>query len=184
MENIEESIDEDGLIIQDISNEHFLPDDISFPLEMIKNTWIANIRGAGFENAYQDLHYLTKIIWPNNTYWEFIELISKHQISNKADNNFLKFFNKYSNLETSPLSTSVSIGKEFVDNTLIPHNEYKVMTIWNNRNQTITLWYRPLVIAIKSLMTLDSINESLVLKYRKKICNRKAIFEEQYNCNW
>jgi hypothetical protein len=42
--------------------------------------------------------------------------------------------------------------------------------------------------AIKSLLVINSINQSLVLDYKEKReirnSNKHRLFEEQYNCNW
>jgi len=53
--------------------------------------------------------------WPNDAYREFMELVIEGNISNKIRDKIIKFFNKYSNLEKSPLPTSSKIGKDYLN---------------------------------------------------------------------
>jgi hypothetical protein len=44
-----------------------------------------------------------------------MELVSKGNLSNKIGDQIIKFFNKYSGLEKSPLPKSTKNGKDFLN---------------------------------------------------------------------
>jgi hypothetical protein len=91
-------------------------------------------------------------------------------------------------LDILPLPSSTKAGKKFLDNTTIPHMMFKEISISTFQDVEYTFYYRSLIKTIKSLLMIDSINQSLVLQYddKKEVNNNveHRIFEEQYNSNW
>jgi len=83
--------------------------------------------------------------WPNDAYREFMELVIEGNISNKIG---VKFFNKYSNLEKSPLPTSSKIGKDYLNqiNSLLINFKEKTVVTYSEVN--FKLHYRPIFRAI------------------------------------
>jgi hypothetical protein len=126
--------------------------------------------------------------WPNDAYRDIMIIINKYQLSNQTGDNIINFFNKYSNLDISPLPSSTKIGKEFLDNSAPPYMEFKETPIVTFQNISYKLYYRSLIKTIKSLLMINNVNRSLVLNYEKKIeiknGNEQQVFKEQYNCNW
>ena len=120
----------------------------------------------------------------NNTYREFVQLITHYQISDNIANAFIHFFNKHSNLATSPLPSSMRKAKEVLDRSTISNAGFMKSSIPIAASQDAVLYYRPLLKAIKSLLAIPSINENLVLNYSAKYENGKKIYEEQFNSNW
>lgn len=53
------------------------------------------------------------IKWPNNTYYNFLELIVEGNISNKIGDKIIKFFNKHNNLDKSLLPSSMKNSKNY-----------------------------------------------------------------------
>jgi hypothetical protein len=145
-------------------------------------------KGASPDDAIHDLLHPYEVNWPNDAYREFMEIISKHQLSNSVGDAFIKFFNKHSNLDVSPLPPTTKFGKEFLDNSTIPHMTFKEIPIITFQGVNYTFYYRSLIKTIKSLLMIDSINQQLVLKFvnKREIRNNVEcrIFEEQYNCLW
>src|ERR1700752_2271633 len=82
-------------------------------------------KGALPNDAIHNLLHLHEVDWPNDAYREFMEIISRHQMSNSVGDAFIKFFNKHSNLEVSPLPPTTKLEKEFLDNLTIPHMMFK-----------------------------------------------------------
>jgi len=117
-----------------------------------------------------------------------MEIVNKHQLSNSTSDAIINFFNKFSNLDTSPLPPSTRIGKELLDNSTIPYMKFKELPIITFQNVVYSFYYRSLINTIKSLIMIDSINQSLVLGYEDKweVINGREyrIFGEQYNSNW
>ncbi|CAG8466567.1 14800_t:CDS:2 [Dentiscutata heterogama] len=63
--------------------------------------------------------------WPNNAYLDFMELVIEGNISNKIGDKIIKFFNKHSNLEESPLSRSTKSGKDYLSQIRLPSIDFK-----------------------------------------------------------
>ena len=116
-----------------------------------------------------------------------MEIVYKHQLSNSAGDAIINFFNKFSNLDTSPLPPSTRIGKELLDNSTIPYMKFKEVPIVIFQNVEYSFYYRSLIKTIKSLIMIDSINQSLVLDYndKREVINGREyhVFREQYNSN-
>ncbi|RIB24181.1 hypothetical protein C2G38_2169273 [Gigaspora rosea] len=100
---------------------------------------LEDYEGASYKDAFDDLLYPLAVEWPNEAYREFMEIVNKYQLSNSAGDSIINFFNKYSSLDVSPLSSSTRIGKEFLDNTIIPHMMFKGIPITMFQNNATTL---------------------------------------------
>src|ERR1044071_9860670 len=48
--------------------------------------------------------------FPNEAYADLMVLVTQHKLNNKAGNAIIKFFNKHSNLTTSPLPKNIERG--------------------------------------------------------------------------
>ena len=62
--------------------------------------------------------------FPNDAYKDLMILITKHKLNNKAGNDIIHFFNKYSNLTKSPLPKNIEKGREFMNNMKIFNFEF------------------------------------------------------------
>jgi len=144
--------------------------------------------GASLDDAYNDMKHPQHTEWPNEAYREFMEITTKYQLSNAASDAIIHFFNKFSNLDKSPLPVSTQIGKKFLDSTNIRYNTFKDISITTFQGIEYTLYYRPVIQAIKSLLAIDDVNQNFAVHYEEKLEMRNdtmhRIFEEQYNCNW
>jgi len=91
-------------------------------------------------------------------------------------------------LDTSPLPPSTKTGKEFLDESTPPYMMFKEIPIKKFENVEYIFYYRSLIKAIKSLIIIDSINQSFVLEHedKREIRNNVEyrIFREQYHGNW
>src|SRR3954470_23958330 len=59
--------------------------------------------------------------FPNEVYGDLMILVTKHKLSNASDNAIIKFFNKHTNLATSPLPKSIKQGREYMDRMNLPN---------------------------------------------------------------
>ena len=109
----------------------------------------------------------------NDAYRIFMKLINIYQLSNSAGDAIIKLFNKFSNLDISPLPSSTKAGKKFLDDNTIPHMMFKEISITTFEDIEYTFYYRSLIKTIKSLIMINSINQLLVLQYdnKKKVNN-------------
>ncbi|RHZ76016.1 hypothetical protein Glove_208g228 [Diversispora epigaea] len=65
------------------------------------------------ESAKEETETIPK--FPNNTYSDLMTLIIQHNLNNKAGNAIIRFFNKHSNLPTSPLPKNIEQGRKLMD---------------------------------------------------------------------
>ncbi|RIB12024.1 hypothetical protein C2G38_2249760 [Gigaspora rosea] len=120
---------------QNTSNVSDIEDheDISFATESYE-IGLEDYEGASFDKAFQDLYHPQTVEWPNDTYREFMKIINKYWLSNLAGDAFITFFNKFSNLDISPLSPSTKAGKEFLDDTIVPYIMFKEIPVKTFQN--------------------------------------------------
>ncbi|CAG8783436.1 13857_t:CDS:1, partial [Rhizophagus irregularis] len=90
--------------------------------------------------------------WPNDAYRDFMRLIVEGNISNKIGDQIIKFFNKYSNLEESPLPKSTKNGKDHLNQITSPSLDFKEKVVSTYSGIDITLYYRPIFRAIQALL--------------------------------
>ncbi|GET59160.1 hypothetical protein GLOIN_2v1836976 [Rhizophagus irregularis DAOM 181602=DAOM 197198] len=126
--------------------------------------------------------------WPNDAYRDFLELIVEGNISNKIGDKIIKFFNKLSNLDKSPLPSSTKNGKDYLNqiNSLLIDFKEKVVATYNEIN--FTLYYRPLFRAIQAFLQRSEVTNNFVhKKIQNKMKNDRGetrIFGEPFEGNW
>ncbi|RHZ86960.1 hypothetical protein Glove_41g184 [Diversispora epigaea] len=49
--------------------------------------------------------------FPNEAYADLMNFVTKHNLSNKAGNSIIKFFNRHSDLSQSPLPKNIKTGR-------------------------------------------------------------------------
>ncbi|RHZ77749.1 hypothetical protein Glove_173g71 [Diversispora epigaea] len=83
--------------------------------------------------------------FPNNTYSDLMTLIIQHNLNNKARNAIIRFFNKHSNLLTSPLPKNIEQGRKLMNKMKLINllNKEKVILKYNNKDYII--YYRPII---------------------------------------
>ncbi|RIB23233.1 hypothetical protein C2G38_2171869 [Gigaspora rosea] len=142
-------------------------EDISFATESYE-IGLEDYEEASFDETFQDLYHPQTVGWPNDAYRKFIEIINKYWLSNSAGDAFITFFNKFSNLDISPLLPSTKAEKKFLDDTIVPYMMFKEVPVKTFQNVEYIFYYRSLIKTIKSLLMINSINQSLVLQYEDK----------------
>ncbi|RHZ59106.1 hypothetical protein Glove_365g66 [Diversispora epigaea] len=83
------------------------------------------------ESAEEETETIPK--FPNNIYSDLMTLIIQHNLNNKAGNAIIRFFNKHSNLPTSPLPKNIEQGRKLMDRMKLINLLNKEKTN-NNRN--------------------------------------------------
>ena len=95
--------------------------------------------------------------FPNEAYADLMALVTKHNLSNATGNSIIKFFNKHSNLSTSPLPKSTKKGRKYMDNMNIPTLTFIKTCIINYNNNEYYLHHRPLINCIKNILSIPDI---------------------------
>lgn len=176
--------------VQDIKSEN-IDIVIEEPIEFKDNNTFdpEDLRGATLDDALDTISGKNKperiAEWPNDAYRDFMNLIVEGNISNNIGDKIIKFFNKHSNLEKSPLPKSTKNGKDYLNQINSPSVEFKEKVVANYSGVDIKLYYRPIFRSIQALIQRPVVAENFVCKGAQKFSqNRTRIFGEQYECNW
>ncbi|POG80115.1 hypothetical protein GLOIN_2v1764901 [Rhizophagus irregularis DAOM 181602=DAOM 197198] len=115
-----------------------------------------DLQGASLDDALDAIEgkNLPELLakWPNDAYRDFMRLIVEGNISNKIGDQIIKFFNKYSNLEESPLPKSTKNGKDHFNQITSPSLDFKEKVVSTYSGIDITLYYRLIFRAIQALL--------------------------------
>lgn len=147
-----------------------------------------DLQGASIDDALDAIKGKNKpeniANWPNDAYREFMELIIEGNISNKIGNKIIKFFNKYSNIEKSPLPSSTKSGKDFLNQINSPSIDFKKKVVATYNEVDFTLYYRPIFRSIQALLQRSEVADNFIHKGILRKDDSGRIFGEPYECNW
>src|SRR5271170_6310067 len=92
--------------IEIIQNEDILENIFeNFDTNIDLNEGIFIKESENFEDIFEESEVNAN--YPNKAYADLMTLVTKYNLSNKIGNAIIKFFNKHSNLNTSPLLKSI-----------------------------------------------------------------------------
>ena len=104
--------------------------------------------------------------FPNEAYADLMELVIKYNLNNKARNLIIKFFNKHSNLSTSPLPKNIETGRKLMDLMNIQNLSYSKHCILVHNNKEYFIHYRPIKNCIENLLANPNIIKNFIFKYQ------------------
>ena len=129
---------------------------IQLPINLEPDFDLEDLQGASLDDALdtsEEKNKLETIVkWPNDAYRDFMELIVENNISNKTGDKIIKFFNKHSNLENSPLPKSAKSGKDYLNQINSPSVAFKEKVVITYEEVDFKLYYRPIFRAIQALL--------------------------------
>ncbi|GES87424.1 hypothetical protein GLOIN_2v1836976 [Rhizophagus clarus] len=132
-----------------------------------------DFQGASLNNALDTIEGKNKskhiAEWPSDAYQEFMELIVEGNISNKVGDKIIKFFNRHSNLEKSPLPKSTKDGKDYLNQISSPSIDFKEKSVANYAG-------RPEV--------ADNFVRKGIVKVLQDTESETRIYREPYECDW
>ena len=105
------------------------------------------------------------IEFPNEAYADLMVLVTRHKLNNKTGNAIIKFFNKHSNLTTSPLPKNIERGREFMDNMTFANLEFKKTLITNYNDNEYFLYHRDLISCVKNILGISGITQDFTLSF-------------------
>lgn len=126
--------------------------------------------------------------FPNSAYKGFVQLITKHHLSDSVANDIIRLFNDFHMDPTATLPSNAKATRKLLDSMQIPHILYKQTTIEYDQIQC-TLHHRTIYDAIKELLSNTDIFKYCVFDYMPKyVTNNNGEIErcygEQYNSEW
>jgi len=99
-------------------------------------------------------------------------LVIENNLSNKAGNAIIKFFNKHSDLsQLSPLPKNIETGRKFMDKMNISQLSYSKYRVLTHNNQDYFVHYRPIKNCIKNLLSNPDILKNLMFRYENSKVN-------------
>ena len=93
-----------------------------------------------------------------------MKLVIEGNISNKIRDKIIKFFNKYSNLQKSPLLGSTKSGKEYLNNIQSPSIKFKEKVVATYSGVDFILHYRPIFQDIQALLQWLGVTDGFILQ--------------------
>jgi len=123
--------------------------------------------------------------FPNLAYEAFVQLVTKHKLSDSTANDIIKLFNKFHLDPTATLPPNVKSARKLLDSMQIPHILYSKIVVL----EEYTLYYRSIFDAIKELLSKEEIFKYCTFDYKPKyVTNNKGeverCYSELYNCEW
>ena len=104
--------------------------------------------------------------FPNDAYRDLMLLVTKHKLSNKAGNDIIRFFNKYSSLTISPLPKNIEKGRAFMNNMKFSQLEFNKTLIIHHNNKDYFLYYQNLINCIKNILSVHDITQDFALSFK------------------
>jgi hypothetical protein len=115
---------------------------------------------------FEDSESKTCSEFPNDAYRDLMLLVTNHKLSNKAGNDIIHFFNKHSNLTTSPLPKNIEKGRAFMNNMKFSNLEFSKVLITNHGGKDYYLYYQNLIYCIKNILSVPDIIQDFALCYK------------------
>jgi hypothetical protein len=105
------------------------------------------------------------IKFPNKAYGDLMALVTTYNLSNKAGNAVIHFFNENSNLPLSPLPKNINQGRELMEKMKIPTLASEKHKILTHNNIDYYLFYRPILNCIKNILSIHDISQNFTLNF-------------------
>ncbi|CAB4437322.1 unnamed protein product [Rhizophagus irregularis] len=152
----------------------------------VQSTVLVDVRSI---QIIQETTNLTPTTFPNPAYEAFVQLVTKHKLSDSVANDIIHLFNNYSMDPTATLPSNAKAAQVFLDSIEIPHILYKKMIIMEYNQIQYTLHHRTIFDAIKELLSNKEIFKYCVFDYSPDyITNDKGeqerCYSELYNSDW
>ena len=110
--------------------------------------------------------------FPNEAYADLMTLVIENNLSNKAGNAIIKFFNKHSDLpQSSPLPKNIETGRKYMNKMNISQLSYSKHRILIHNGQEYFIHYRPIKNCIENLLSNPEISRYFLFKYENSEVN-------------
>ena len=118
------SIFDNKCIEGDQSNQISEVSEMSFDKDILEDILEDNLESDLENILVEEIDSKEIASFPNEVYGDLMTLVTKHKLSNASGNAIIKFFNKHTNLATSPLPKSIKQGHEYMNRMNLPNLTY------------------------------------------------------------
>ena len=96
---------------------------------------------------------LTQSTFPNPAYEAFVQLVTKHKLSDSVTNDIIHFFNNFHMSPTAALLSNAKSARALLDSIEIPHVLYSKTIVMEYNQVQYTLYHRTILDTIKELLS-------------------------------
>lgn len=121
--------------------------------------------------------------FPSEEFGDFMELVTKWNLSNACASDILKFSRKICRNDVK-LPTSVKQGRQLLDRINVSHLSFNKVPIMTYKEEIYYLRCRPIFDAIKELLSNKEILDNCVFEFKSLNHDGQKIYSEQYNGEW
>jgi hypothetical protein len=126
--------------------------------------------------------------FPNLAYEAFVQLVTKHKLSDSTANDIIKLFNKFHMDPTATLPSNAKSARTLLDSMQIPHILYSKIVVMEYDQTEYTLYYRSIFDAVKELLSNKEIFKYCIFDYKSKYTtnndDEERCYSELYNSEW
>lgn len=129
------------------------------------------------------------LAFPNPAYEAFVQLVTKHKLSDSAANDIIHLFNNFHMDQTANLPSNAKAARTLLDSIQIPHILYKKMIVMEYNQIQYTLHHRTIYDTIKELLSNEDIFKHCVFDYNPAYTTndngeQERCYSELYNSEW
>ena len=161
------SIFDNKCIEGDQSNQISEVSEMSFDKDILEDILEDNLKSDLENILVEEIDSKEIASFPNEVYGDLMTLVTKHKLSNASGNAIIKFFNKHTNLATSPLPKSIKQGREYMDRMNLPNLTYYKTCVINYNKKEYYLHHRSLLSCIKNILSIPDISQNFALNFEK-----------------
>ena len=148
---------------------------LTYPFSVDKEDY----RGITLDDAVNDKMHPLNTEWPNDSYREFMEIVTEFQLSNSCGDRIIKLVNSIENVDKNLLPTNTKEGRKFLDNSEFPYMKFKKIAITKFQEVDYEFYYQPIINGIKSLLLQPEINKEFVFRGKAN-----KTYGEQFESKW
>jgi hypothetical protein len=121
--------------------------------------------------------------FPSEEFGDFMELVTKWNLSDACASDILKFSRKICRDDVT-LPTSVKQGRQLIDQLNISHISFEKVPIMTYKEEIYYLRYRPIFDVIKELLSNNEIIDKCIFEFNSLYHENQRVYHEQYNGEW
>ena len=121
--------------------------------------------------------------FPSEEFGDFMELLTKWNLSDACGSDILKFARKIGR-DNINLPTSVKQGRQTLDQINVPHISFDKVPIMTYKDETYYLYHRLIFNTVKELLSNKEIFANCIFEFTPLYHEGIRIYNEQYNGQW